>query len=127
VNTFGDGFGEADGWWDGGRSIEIESQGLSFDRAEKHRKRTHLLFYGTKVNPLCFRLGVTQRHRSHWFAKKLKYSYLLMEDQFIRKMISDQFPKAGILSISISRRGEKLDVELVATQPRVLRYMEVQI
>ena len=75
---------------------------------------------GQKVNPLCFRLGVTQRHRSHWFAKKTKYSQLVMEDHFLRKLITDQFPRAGILSVSILRREEKLDLEMVVTQPRVL-------
>jgi small subunit ribosomal protein S3 len=75
---------------------------------------------GQKVNPLCFRLGVTQRHRSHWFAKKTKYSQLVMEDHFLRKLITDQFPRAGILSVSILRREEKLDIEMVVAQPRVL-------
>ena len=75
---------------------------------------------GQKVNPLCFRLGVTQRHRSQWFAKKLNYSQLVMEDHFLRKLITDQFPKAGILSILINRGGEKVDIEMVVTQPRVL-------
>lgn len=72
------------------------------------------------MNPLCFRLGVTQRHHSQWFAKKVNYSQLVMEDHFLRKLITDQFPKAGILSVSISRRGEKLDIKLSVTQPRVL-------
>jgi small subunit ribosomal protein S3 len=106
------------GGMEGGASKLSHKAFLSIER--RNIENEHIFSsMGQKVNPLCFRLGVTQRHRSHWFAKKLKYSYLLMEDQFIRKMISDQFPKAGILSISISRRGEKLDVELVATQPRV--------
>ncbi len=39
---------EGAGWWDGGESIEIEPQSLFLHRAEKHRKPTHLLFYGTK-------------------------------------------------------------------------------
>ena len=75
---------------------------------------------GQKVNPLCFRLGVTQRHRSQWFAKKINYSQLVMEDHFLRKLITEQFSKAGILSVSIDRRGEKLHIEMVVTQPRVL-------
>lgn len=74
---------------------------------------------GQKVNPLCFRLGVTQRHRSQWFAKKIDYAQLVMEDHFLRRLITHQFPKAGILSISIQRRGEKLDIEIVVMQPRV--------
>ena len=77
---------------------------------------------GQKVNPLCFRLGVTQRHSSQWFAKKTTYSELVMEDYFLRKLITstEQFSKAGIRSISIERRGEKLDIEMVVAQPRVL-------
>jgi hypothetical protein len=126
VNTFGDGFGEADGWWDGGRSIEIESQGLSFDRAEKHRKRTSSLLWDKSES---FMLP-SWRDAATPFALVCKETQIFIPPHggsIYSKMISDQFPKAGILSISISRRGEKLDVELVATQPRVLRYMEVQI
>jgi small subunit ribosomal protein S3 len=88
----------------------------------KTLKKIFFSIMGQKVNPLCFRLGVTQRHNSQWFAKKTTYSELVMEDHFLRKLITstEQFSKAGIRSISIERRGEKLDIEMVVAQPRVL-------
>lgn len=37
--------------------------------------------YGTKINPLGFRLGTTQGHHSLWFAQPKSYSEGLQEDQ----------------------------------------------
>jgi len=39
---------------------------------------------GQKVHPLGFRLGITQEHQSHWFAKKSMYPILVLEDRLIR-------------------------------------------
>ena len=35
---------------------------------------------GQKTHPLGFRLGVTQEHKSSWYAKLNQYSKLLEED-----------------------------------------------
>jgi len=64
------------GGMEGGASKLSHKAFLSIER--RNIENEHIFSsMGQKVNPLCFRLGVTQRHRSHWFAKKLKYSYLL--------------------------------------------------
>ena len=42
-----------------------------------------------KINPLGFRLGVTQNERSHWFAQQRNYSKDLREDQKIRTCIEN--------------------------------------
>ena len=39
---------------------------------------------GQKVNPLGFRLGLTQRHSTHWYANPTNYAWLL--DQDYKKM-----------------------------------------
>jgi len=38
---------------------------------------------GQKTNPLGFRLGITQDHKSSWYAKFNNYSELLNEDDKI--------------------------------------------
>ena len=40
---------------------------------------------GQKVHPLGFRIGVTQTHRSQWFAKPNEYAKLVKEDLIIRE------------------------------------------
>ena len=40
---------------------------------------------GQKTHPLGFRIGITQNHRSAWFAKTSKYPNLLEEDFKIRQ------------------------------------------
>ena len=42
---------------------------------------------GHKINPTGLRLGITQEHRSKWFASPKTYSMLLQEDNKIRTFI----------------------------------------
>ena len=42
---------------------------------------------GQKTHPLGFRIGITQNHRSSWFANSQNYSKSLEEDYKIRYFI----------------------------------------
>ncbi|MEL6856279.1 MAG: 30S ribosomal protein S3, partial [Cyanobacteria bacterium J06607_13] len=42
---------------------------------------------GQKIHPIGLRLGITQEHRSRWYADKNRYPALLEEDHEIRKYI----------------------------------------
>lgn len=42
---------------------------------------------GQKTHPFGFRLGVTEAHRSRWYAPKALYGELLVEDQKIRTFL----------------------------------------
>jgi small subunit ribosomal protein S3 len=75
---------------------------------------------GQKVNPLGFRLGVSQKHRSHWFAKSQQYSQLVIEDHFLRESIHKKFPNAGIDSIHIEREVDRINIEIASARPRQL-------
>jgi small subunit ribosomal protein S3 len=46
---------------------------------------------GQKTNPLGFRLGITQDHKSSWYAKFSNYSELLNEDDKIRSYFATFF------------------------------------
>jgi len=50
---------------------------------------------GQKVHPLGFRVGITKKHQSQWFAKfnKNKYSQSVLEDRMIRDTLSKLFPE----------------------------------
>jgi len=75
---------------------------------------------GQKINPLGFRLGITQKHRSQWFVKDSKYSQLLIEDFFIRKIINSKFQDAGITEILIERKLDQILIEIRTARPGIV-------
>ena len=75
---------------------------------------------GQKVHPLGFRLGITQKHRSQWFAKPDQYSQLMEEDNLLRQTIAKKFPEAGIVSIAIQRKVDQIRIDICAARPRVI-------
>lgn len=58
---------------------------------------------GQKIHPLGLRLGITQNHRSTWFAKKTDYARLILEDRLVRNYLFKTYPKARIVDIKIMR------------------------
>lgn len=75
---------------------------------------------GQKVNPLGFRLGITQKHKSEWFMKVNQYSQLSIEDFFLRKTISNKFLEAKITEINIQRKLDQIRVEIQAAETKIL-------
>jgi len=72
---------------------------------------------GQKVHPLGFRLGIYRWWPSRWFARREKYSTLVLEDIKIRRFIETSLPNAEISSIEIERAGE--NVKIVIHSARV--------
>ncbi len=58
---------------------------------------------GRKVHPIGFRLGITESHRSRWFAEGKEYTNLVAEDRRIRKMVLTNLPEAQISRVDIER------------------------
>jgi small subunit ribosomal protein S3 len=75
---------------------------------------------GLKVNPLGFRIGITQDHRSHWYAKQSDYSSLLMEDSFIRSYVNRTLGEAGISLVKIQRKSDHLEIDIQAERPGLI-------
>jgi len=75
---------------------------------------------GQKVHPIGFRIGVTQTHRSQWFAKPKDYAKLVEEDLLIREFVERRLPEAGISRINISRQVDRLEIEFFTARPRAL-------
>lgn len=65
---------------------------------------------GQKVHPLGFRLGIYRWWPSRWFARREKYSTLVLEDIKIRKLINNLLPDAEISSVEIERAGEAIKI-----------------
>jgi small subunit ribosomal protein S3 len=76
---------------------------------------------GQKTNPFGFRLGVTEAHKSRWYAPKALYGELLVEDQKIRgyldKRLNRKPPYAAVSDIHIERTREELKVIIKTARP----------
>jgi len=50
---------------------------------------------GQKVHPLGFRVGITKKHQSQWFARfnKHKYAQSVLEDRMLRQTLTNLFPQ----------------------------------
>lgn len=79
---------------------------------------------GQKVNPLGFRVGITEDWRSRWYAPKAAYGEFLIEDQKIRKFIqsrlNDQPPYAAVSRVEIERTRNDVKVIIHTARPGVV-------
>ncbi|RCK69749.1 30S ribosomal protein S3 [Desertihabitans brevis] len=74
---------------------------------------------GQKVNPNGFRLGVTTDHKTRWYADK-QYAALVGEDDKIRSYLTKSLERAGISSVEIERRSERVTIFLYAARPGIV-------
>jgi small subunit ribosomal protein S3 len=76
---------------------------------------------GQKVHPFGFRVGITEAHKSRWFAPKALYGELLVEDQKLRKFLDDRLnrrpPFAAVADVHIERTREELKVIIKTARP----------
>lgn len=75
---------------------------------------------GQKIHPIGFRLGVTQEHRSRWFADPKQYPSVLQEDHQIRQFVRRTLENAGISEIRIERKADQIDLEVRTARPGVV-------
>lgn len=86
----------------------------------------HFYFMGQKVHPLGFRVGITKKHQSQWFARfnKHKYSQSVFEDRMIRETLSKLFPELlnpALNAVSGKKRDEEMSVTPRITQIKIER------
>ena len=75
---------------------------------------------GHKIHPLGFRLGVTQNHCSHWFARPKYYSEFIAGDikirdfidKYVRENLRGSFSYGGITRIEIQRKTDLLRIKI---------------
>ncbi|MBM4007038.1 MAG: 30S ribosomal protein S3 [Planctomycetes bacterium] len=76
---------------------------------------------GQKVHPFGFRVGVTEAHKSRWFAPKALFGELLIEDYKIRKYVDKRLnrtpPFAAVSDVHIERTREELTVIIKTARP----------
>ena len=76
---------------------------------------------GQNVHPFGFRVGVTEAHKSRWFAPKALFGELLIEDYKIRKYVDKRLnrtpPFAAVSDVHIERTREELTVIIKTARP----------
>src|SRR5947209_16832934 len=76
---------------------------------------------GQKVNPLGFRIGITEDWKSRWYATKQAYGEFLGEDFRLRKFIDRKLnrkpPFAAVSDILIERTREEVRITLRTARP----------
>jgi small subunit ribosomal protein S3 len=75
---------------------------------------------GHKINPLGFRIGITEPHRSIWYARGTKYADLVIQDYKIRDFLKERFASAAIEKIEIERKADRVIIALHAGRPGVI-------
>lgn len=75
---------------------------------------------GQKTHPLGFRINITQKHKSFWFANKKQYSKFLQEDFTIRNHIKKKLKTASIVNIKIDRKVNQIEIEIKTARPGIV-------
>lgn len=76
---------------------------------------------GQKTHPFGYRVGVTEAHKSRWYAPKALFAELLVEDfkirQYVDKRLNRTPPFAAVSDVHIERTREELTVIVKTARP----------
>ena len=77
---------------------------------------------GQKTHPLGFRLGITQDHKSKWYANFYQYANILEEDDKIRTYIDTIARANSIANVQINRNGlnDQIQLNIETGKPGIL-------
>ena len=77
---------------------------------------------GQKTHPLGFRLGITQKHKSTWYANFNQYANILEEDDKIRTYINTIANKNSISNVRINRNSlnDQIQLNIETGKPGIL-------
>jgi len=77
---------------------------------------------GQKTHPLGFRLGITQEHKSTWYANFNQYANILKEDDKIRTYLNTISKSTSIANVRINRNGlnDQIQLNIETGKPGIL-------
>ena len=75
---------------------------------------------GQKINPHGLRVGVIKGWDSRWFAKDGLVGDLLVEDYKIREFLKKKLYQAGVPTIEIERKGDKVHLFIHCARPGMI-------
>ncbi len=75
---------------------------------------------GHKINPISFRLKITDTWKSKWFSKS-NFSQMLEEDFYIREFLEKHLKRAGLVRVDIERTNDgSISVIVKTTKPGLI-------
>jgi small subunit ribosomal protein S3 len=74
---------------------------------------------GQKVNPVSFRMGMSQSWKSKWFSDK-NYVKYLQQDVLVRKYLKKKLRDAGISRIEIKRSADEFSIIIFSSRPGII-------
>jgi small subunit ribosomal protein S3 len=74
---------------------------------------------GQKVNPVSFRMGMSQSWKSKWFSDK-NYVQYLKQDVLVRKYLKKRLRDAGISRIEIKRSADEFSIIIFSSRPGII-------
>jgi small subunit ribosomal protein S3 len=74
---------------------------------------------GQKTHPYGFRLGIIKSWRSRWYSEK-DYASQLQEDLRIRSYVKGRLSHAGVSSIEIERRSNRVNILIATARPGIV-------
>lgn len=75
---------------------------------------------GQKVNPQGFRLALTRKWESRWFAPKNSFRTYLKQDHDIRSCLRKKYPEGAIKDILIFRSAKNIDITIHTAKPGII-------
>jgi small subunit ribosomal protein S3 len=75
---------------------------------------------GQKVNPNAFRLGISKKWNSKWFAPNNKYVDLLKKDHFVRSYLEKKLNRHFVDNIEIEIEKKKMNIIIFTGKPGVV-------
>ncbi len=74
---------------------------------------------GKKINPRVFRLGMSEKWRSRWYAGR-DFAEFLKQDVSIRKYLNDALKEAAVDRIEIARSRGEITINISAAKPGLI-------
>jgi small subunit ribosomal protein S3 len=74
---------------------------------------------GQKVNPVAFRMGMSQSWKSKWFSDKNYVAYL-KQDVLMRRYLKKKLRDAGVSRIEIKRSADDMTVIVYSSRPGII-------
>ncbi|HUU43731.1 MAG TPA: 30S ribosomal protein S3 [Planctomycetota bacterium] len=75
---------------------------------------------GQKARPIGLRIGIVENWRSRWFAGKKDFGNYLVEDQKLRKFLTENYRFAAIAMVEIERTRGETTVILHTARPGII-------
>ncbi len=75
---------------------------------------------GQKVNPIGFRIGVTKKHLTNWYASTKDMPAMLTEDRVIRDYLFNRLANASVSKIEIQKTKSVVEVSIFTARPGIV-------